>query len=94
MQFLAKGGDGAIYNPAETSPVTLFARSETELYFIKVLYHVSSSDPVPTLDSETKTLLIALAKDHGAIPAFAIARSYSKHANFYNLNGLRIKTFK
>lgn len=94
MQFLAKGGDGAIYNPAETSPVTLYARSETELYFIKVLYHVSSSDPEPTLDPETKSLLATLAKEHDAIPAFAIARSYSKHAKFYNINGLQIKTFK
>lgn len=88
--FLSMGGDGIIYNPDDTGVVSLIGRSRDKLYLIKLLYQEDRLSAKPTLDQETVDKLTTLSNGLGATPLYAIARSYSKRAKYYYINGSKV----
>jgi hypothetical protein len=92
MGFLARGGDGGIYNPDESadSP-TIFGRSARKLYVIKVLYRDGKTMPALSITATDKMLAISSAMN--AQPILGVANMYSRKVKFFDLGGSKFNAF-
>ena len=91
--ILGAGADAAFYNPIDNNIVSVYAKSEHNLYVINIQYQENSKDSIK-LSPETKKSLVEIAAATGAIPIYAISRSYSRSLKLYDLNDNKLYYLK
>lgn len=86
MGFLSRGGDGGIYNPneSENNPITIYGRSDSTLYAIKILHDGNTLTPLQT------EKIISISAAISAKPILGKANSSSRRVKFLNLDGTKI----
>jgi hypothetical protein len=91
--ILGLGADAAFYNPVDNNVASIYAKSDHNLYVINIQYQANSNEPIrPTV--ETKEELSKIAAATGAIPLYAISRSYSRSIKLYEMNDSKITYLK
>jgi hypothetical protein len=91
--ILGLGADAAFYNPIDGNVASIYAKSDHNLYVINIQYQTNSKEPVRP-SAETKEELAKIASAAGAIPLYAISRSYSRSIKLYEMNDSKIVYLK
>ncbi len=94
MSFLALGGTAGMYNLAETDacPITIYGRSDTYMYIIKILYQPPVYDSPEYKDFFEKMHEIASHLD--AAPLVGVANAAGKRVKYYTLDGSKVRYLK
>jgi hypothetical protein len=94
--ILGMGADAAFYNPIDNNVVSVYAKSEHNLYVINIQYQENSKDSIDSIKPGTKTkeALMGIAAATGALPIYAISRSYSRSIKIYDLNDNKLSYLK
>ncbi len=93
MSFLLLGGDGGIYNPAESDayPVSIYGRTNANLYAIKIVYRLADAAAPSFADFSAKLSEIAWAIN--AIPIIGVAHVAAKRVKYYTPDGSKFRYF-